>query len=574
MHELVIRGATIVDGTGAERFPGDVAIDGGVVTEVAAHPRGERIADVGYETIDADGLLLTPGFVDIHTHYDGQIRWDPWLTPSCWHGITTSVLGNCGVGFAPAKPAERDLLADLMEYVEAIPGDVLRAGLDWAWESFPEYLDVLDRGQYVMDVAAQIPHSALRVYVMGQRGVDDEPATDDDIAAMAALVRDAMQAGALGFSTSRTLAHIGIDGRPVPGTYATERELFAIGDVLGEVGTGVFEVAPLGSAGEDPTGPLRELEWMVRLAARIRRPVSFVLLQIDSAPGLWREVLAGANQAAARGAQVRPQIAGRPFGLLSGLQTTHPFTTRPSYEKIASLPLAERVAAMRDPAVRAAILSERDPTQPATSRQYEKVFVLGDPPDYEPGPERSIAAIAAAEGRDAEDVYYDRLLEDDGRQFLTVPLLNYSEGSADPLREMIVDPCATVGLGDGGAHLGQICDVSMTTSMLTHWARDRSRGEGLPLELVVRRMTRDTAELYGFGDRGVVAPGARADLNLVDFDRLRLRQPEWVDDLPAGGGRLVQRADGYVATFVGGVAVSRDDEVTGARPGRLVRGTG
>jgi N-acyl-D-amino-acid deacylase len=381
VDELVIRNATIVDGTGADRYLGDVAVNGGVIAEIARRDRSDAL-DAGHETIDADGLLLTPGFVDIHTHYDGQISWDPLLTPSCWHGITTSVLGNCGVGFAPAKPHERDLLMDLMEFVEAIPGDVMRAGIDWDWESFPQYLDSLDRGAYSMDVATQIPHAALRVFVMGRRGVDDEPATGDDLATMVTLVREAMQAGALGFSTSRTLGHIGINGRPVPGTYATEEELFAIGDVLAELGAGVFEVAPLGSAGESTTAPLQELDWMARLSARIHRPVSFVMLQVDSAPQLWREILDGAERAVASGADVSPQIAGRPFGLLSGLQTSHPFSARPSYLKVADLPLDERVAALRDPAVRAAILSERDPRLPAASQQYDKVFVLGDPPDY------------------------------------------------------------------------------------------------------------------------------------------------------------------------------------------------
>lgn len=571
MDELVIRNAAIVDGTGADRYLGDVAVNGGVITEIARRDRSDAL-DAGHETVDADGLLLTPGFVDIHTHYDGQISWDPLLTPSCWHGITTSVLGNCGVGFAPAKPHERDLLMDLMEFVEAIPGDVMRAGIDWDWESFPQYLDSLDRGAYSMDVATQIPHAALRVFVMGQRGVDDEPPTGDDLATMVTLVREAMQAGALGFSTSRTLGHIGINGRPVPGTYATEEELFAIGDVLAELGAGVFEVAPLGSAGESTTAPLEELDWMARLSARIHRPVSFVMLQVDSAPQLWREILDGAERAVASGANVSPQIAGRPFGLLSGLQTSHPFSTRPSYLKIADLPLDERVAALRDPAVRAAILSERDPRMPAASQQYDKVFVLGDPPDYEPGPERSVAGIAAAQGRDAEEVYYDLLLEDEGRRFFTVPLLNYSDGTANPLREMIVHPRTTLGLGDGGAHLGQICDASMTTFMLSYWVRDRTRGERLPLEFVVRRMTRDTAQLYGLGDRGVIAPGKRADLNLIDFDRIQLHHPEWVNDLPAGGGRLIQRSEGYVATMVGGTVVTREGHDTGARPGRLIRG--
>lgn len=567
MHDLVVRGGTVVDGTGASPRTADVAIDGGVVTEVG------RVDGRARETIDADGLLVTPGFVDVHTHFDGQVTWDPLLTPTCWHGVTTVVMGNCGVGFAPARPDRHEWLIGLMEGVEDIPGAALSAGIEWEWESFPEYLDAVDRRPKLFDVATQVPHGAVRAYVMGERGARNEPATPDDIEQMARIVREGIEAGALGFSTSRTIAHMAIDGEPVPGTFAAEDELFGIGRVLGELGTGVFELAPAGALGEDLAAPDREMDWMRRLSAAIGRPVTFALTQNDHDPDAWSRMLDLAQRAAREGAQVHPQVAGRPVCLLLGLQTFHPFAYCPSFAPFGAAPLAEKVARMRDPQVRAALLAEVDAAI-APMRQFldpERAFPMGEVPDYEPPRERSIAAIAAAQGRPTMEVYYDALLEDDGRALVMRPLLNYTHYSLDAVRTMLDHPTTTWGLGDGGAHCGTTCDASTPTFMLTHWARDRGHGR-FPVEEIVRKMTSRTAALYGLGDRGVLAPGRLGDLNVIDHDALRLPLPEMVYDLPGDARRFVQRADGYVATVKRGVVVLRDGEDCGERPGRLVRG--
>jgi N-acyl-D-aspartate/D-glutamate deacylase len=566
---LVIRGGTVVDGTGAAPAPGDVAIDGGRITAVG------RVDDPGTEEIDATGKIVTPGFVDIHTHYDGQVTWDPLLTPSTWHGVTTVVMGNCGVGFAPAKPDEHEWLIGLMEGVEDIPGAALSEGMRWGWESFPEFLDFLDDQPLAIDIGTQVPHGAVRGYVMGERGARNEPATSDDIAAMARIVRDGIDAGALGVSTSRTIAHRAIDGEPVPGTFAAEDELFGLGRALGDAGSGVFELAPAGVMGEDLAAPAREMDWMCRLAEATGRPVTFAMSQHDLAPDQWKDQLELALEAWDAGIPIRPQIAGRPTGLLLGLQTFHAFRRRPSYQAIAELPLDERVEHMRDPEVRAAILGEQpvsDPRMAFIGMGLDRTFPIGDPPDYEPAPESSIAARAEREGRDAQELLYDLLLGDDGHELLLRPLLGYSNFDLEPIREMLLHPTTALGLGDGGAHVGAICDASIETTMLTHWVRDRTRGERLPIELVVRKMTSDTASLYGLGDRGVLAPGLRADVNVIDFDRLTLHRPEMVHDLPGGARRLVQTASGYDATIVAGTVVMRDGADTGARPGTLVRG--
>jgi len=565
-HDLVIRGGTLVDGTGAAARTADVAVSDGRISAIG------RVAGAARQELDADGLLVTPGFVDIHTHYDGQATWDPGLTPSSWHGVTTVVMGNCGVGFAPVRPGQQDFLIGLMEGVEDIPGTALHEGIAWEWESFPEYLDALARRRFAVDVGTQVPHGAVRAYVMGERGARNEPATPPDIAQMAALVRGGLAAGALGVSTSRTIVHRAITGEPVPGTFAAEDELFGIGRALGELGRGVFEVAGAGAAGEDIAGPMREIEWMRRLSAEIHRPVTFAMLQFDAAPELWRELLEVSAAAAREGAQVYPQVAGRPFGLLIGHQTKiHPFAGRPTFESVRALPLDARVAKLREPGVKQRILAERVQVPSMLAAQYGKTFPIGDPPEYEPPYEASLEAIARRAGRDVEDVLYDRLLEKDGRELLLVPVLNYSQLSCEPIREMLLHPRAVLGLGDGGAHCGIICDASIPTFMLSHWARDRKRGPTLPLELVIRRMTRDTAELFGLRDRGMVAVGQRADLNLVDFASVQLEPPRMVQDLPAGGARFVQRARGYEATIVARELVSRRGEATGALPGRLIR---
>ena len=572
MHDLIVKGGTLVDGTGAAARSADVAVDSGRITEVGAVQGGAT------QIIEADGLLVTPGWVDVHTHYDGQVTWDSELAPSSWHGVTTLVMGNCGVGFAPAQPDRHDWLIGLMEGVEDIPGTALAEGIEWEWETFPEYLDALEKRRWTVDVGTQVPHAAVRAYVMGERGARNEAATAEDIAAMRAIVLDAIRAGALGFSTSRTLGHRAIDGELVPGTFASEDELFGLGSALGEAGAGVFELAPLGSAGEMLEDAWQEVDWMRRLSAAIDRPVSYVLLQADDDPELWRKQLAASLEACAEGAKLFPQIAGRPTGILSGHHTTLClFSEFPAYaalrERCGST--TELAAALADPGVRQSIVSwtPESPAQAdAMTKAYERTFILGNPPDYEPGPERSLAGVAAASGRTPLEVAYDEMARDGGQGLLYIPILNYATGDLDHVREMMLHPQGLLGLADGGAHTGTICDASMPTFMLTHWTRDRSRGERLPLEYVVQKQTRDTARLYGMADRGTVEPGALADLNLIDYDALTLGAPYVTNDLPAGGRRLLQKASGYVATLKAGTVTFEHGEPTGALPGRLVRG--
>lgn len=573
MHDLVIRGGKVVDGTGAPARSGDVAIEEGRVVAVG------KVDGAARRTIDADGLVVTPGFVDIHTHYDAQATWDPLLTPSCWHGVTTAVCGNCGVGFAPARPDRHDWLIGLMEGVEDIPGTALSEGIKWDWESFPEYLDALERAPRAFDFGTQVPHGAVRGYVMGERGAKNEAATAADIEEMSRIVKEGLLAGALGFSTSRTLGHRAVDGEPVPGTYAAEDELFGIGRALQETGLGVFELAPLGAGGDAPGDPpdaiLEEIDWMCRLSSAIRRPVSFAMLTYSSRPQIWRQLIDIAEKAVADGADVRPQMAGRPFGILAGHQTiANPFLGRPTYDEIAELPVAERAGRMKDPDVRRRILAEK-PTGMnffGSPEMFESMFPLGDPPNYEPAPSDSVAAMAEREGRDVYELAYDLLLRDEGRELMLLPFLNYAGGDCEPLREMMHHDRVVLGLGDGGAHCGLICDASIPTFMLTHWVRDRTRGETVPLEMVVHRMTQDTARLYGLLDRGVLAPGYKADVNLIDVDNVRLLPPRMVHDLPGGGRRLVQKSEGYVANVVAGEVVMESGEATGALPGRLLRG--
>jgi len=561
MHDVVIRGATIADGTGAPSFRGDVAVDGAWIRAVGT------VDERGRREIDAGGLVLAPGWVDIHTHYDGQVSWDPELTPSSWHGVTTVVMGNCGVGFAPVRPGEEDFLVELMESVEDIPGTALSEGIEWGWESFEDYLDALDRKRLVLDVAAQVPHCAVRAYVMGSRAHDD--ATPDEIAAMAAIVERAMRAGAAGFSTSRTILHRSRHGL-VPGTSAPADELLAIGEAVGRAGHGVFQMV------SDTVSTAPERHWMADLARRTGITITYALAQ--ARPGLdgVRDALAHAEQLAGEGLRIVPQVSSRPTGMLFGLQSSlHPFITHPTFRSIAALPLAERVERLRDPAVRAALLAEqpdtKNPVAVVLMSRWDQLFRLGDPPDYEPAPETSAAATAAREGRTPQEVALDWLLEGDGAALLFAPLASYADGDHEALREMMTHPRTVLGLGDGGAHCGLICDASMTTYVVTHWARDRHRGARLALEQAVHLQTARPARVYGFGDRGTIEPGKRADLNLIDLDALRLHAPEMVHDLPAGGRRLVQRVDGYRLTMAGGEVTFEDGEPTGARPGGLVR---
>jgi N-acyl-D-aspartate/D-glutamate deacylase len=572
MYDLLITNGTIIDGSGGEPYAGDVAItDGHIVGIGAPGSQGTEAREV----IDAAGLIVTPGFVDIHTHYDGQVTWDPYLTPSSWHGVTTVVMGNCGVGFAPVLPDKRTWLVELMEGVEDIPGTALTQGMQWGWETFPEYLTFLESLPHAIDVGAQVAHGPVRAYVMGDRGAHNEPATPDDVARMAAIVKDAIASGALGFSTSRTLMHKALDGTPVPGTFADEAELFGIGQALAELDAGLFEVSPSGVAGENDGAFPEEVEWMSRLAKKIGRPVTFAMTQSHGAPRAYKAVLAAAEAAAADGAQIVPQIAGRASGLLFGLDTTyHPFSGRPSYTALAALPAAEKLERLRDPAVRAAILAERDEAGIGSllERMADRIWPFTEAVDYEPPVEDSVGHIAERSGTSPDHVLYDMILSGSPQQLFMVPMLNYADNSFEPLREMLTHPNAVLGLADGGAHCAIICDASIPTTMLTHWTRDRTRGEKLPLPLVVKAQTRDTATLYGLLDRGLLAPGYKADVNIIDYDNLRLHQPEISYDLPGGARRLVQRADGYVATIVNGEVVLRHGEPTGALPGRVLRG--
>jgi N-acyl-D-amino-acid deacylase len=562
MHELVIRGATVVDGTGTTApHTADVAVSDGLVTEVG------KVDGQTRRTIDADGLLLAPGWVDIHTHYDGQVTWDPDVSPSSWHGVTTVVMGNCGVGFAPVRPDAKDFLIELMEGVEDIPGTALHEGIDWAWESFPEYLDALDRSPRVMDIAAQVPHAAVRAYVLGERAHED--ATADEIAEIAHIAGEALRAGAVGFTTSRTILHRSKHGF-VPGTSATADELLAVGDEMARVGRRVFEVVSDNAGGEP------ERAWMVEVARRAGSTVTYALAQAPFAPDAYKGALDDAAALNASGINVVPQVSCRPTGMLFGLQSSlHPFITHPTYRDMADLPLPERVAALRSPETRAALLADAAGTKNAVARalmsRWEQMFPLGDPPDYEPPASASAAAVAAATNRTPEEVVLDWLLERDGQALLFAPLASYVHHDHEALREMMTHPSTVLGLSDGGAHCGLICDASMPTFLLTHWVRDRARGPRLPLEQAVHLQTGRTAQVFGFDDRGVIAPGKKADLNLIDLDGLRLHAPEMVFDLPAGGRRLVQRVDGYKATFVSGVETMADGRLTGERPGRLVR---
>jgi N-acyl-D-amino-acid deacylase len=564
MHDLVIRNGTIVDGTGRERFQGDVAIDAGRISEVG------RVSGRGRREIDAAGQIVAPGWVDIHTHYDGQATWDPILAPSSWNGVTTLVMGNCGVGFAPVRPGTEDFLIELMEGVEDIPGTALHEGIDFTWESFGEYLDALEGMERVLDIAAQVPHCAVRAYVLGERAHDLE-VTDDEIAQMATITRDALAAGAVGFSTSRTILHRSIHGL-VPGTYSHPKEILALGKALGDAGHGVFEMVSDGAFGQE-----QELDWMRQFCRETGRPLTFALAQLPGAPTAFRDTLARAELWAGEGAQIVPQVPCRPTGMLFGMQSTiHPFIAHPTYAGLASLPLSERVARLRDPETRAALLGEKsaieNPIALSMLANWSRIYWLGDPPDYEPLPERSVAATAEREGRAPAEVALDWMLEKDGRGFMFAPLANYVDGDFEALREMMLHPSTVLGLSDGGAHCGLICDASMPTYLLTHWVRDRERGERIPLEQVVRMQTHNTASVYGFDDRGTLEVGKKADVNVIDLEALYLHAPEMIHDLPAGGRRLTQRVDGYRYTICGGEVTWQDGVPTGAMPGRLVRG--
>ncbi|MEZ5953740.1 MAG: amidohydrolase family protein [Hyphomonas sp.] len=563
--DLIIRGGTIVDGTGAAPFEGDVAVSGGVITQVG------RVSGKGIEEIDARGQVVTPGFVDIHTHYDGQVTWGDAISPSSLHGVTTVIMGNCGVGFAPCRPADHDRLIRLMEGVEDIPFPVLAEGLPWDWESFPDYLDFLTGREFDTDIGAQLPHAALRVYVMGERGANREDATDADIARMKQLAKDAVLAGALGFSTSRTLNHRTSDGQPTPTLTASETELIGIAEGLKEAGRGVLQFV------SDFNDPQKEAAMLRRIVEQSGRPLSVSLAQADVAPEGWRLLLGAIEQAVADGLPMRAQVAARPVGVLLGLELTlNPFSAHPAYQAIAALPFEKRLEMLRNPEFREKLLAEEPSTDHpflrVMLRSFGKMFQLSDPVDYEPGPERTLEHMAQRRGVSPQAVALDLMLERNGRGMLYLPFLNYSQGTLEPVRAMMESAATLPGLSDGGAHVGMICDGSFTTTMLTHWVRDRTRGPKLPIEFLVRRQARDTAHWMGLTDRGVIAPGLKADLNVIDLANLKLHLPDVDYDLPAGGRRLMQRASGYTATILNGVVTHRDGTPTGARPGRLIRG--
>ena len=561
-YDLVIRGGRVIDGSGAPAFDADVAIKDGLIAAVG------KVAGKGAEEIDARGHIVTPGFVDIHTHYDGQATWDERMQPSSWHGVTTVVMGNCGVGFAPCKPADHDRLVRLMEGVEDIPFPVLSEGLPWNWESYPDYLDALGQRRFDVDIGSQLPHAALRVAVMGERGANREPATPADIAAMAAIARRAAEAGALGFTTSRTLNHRTSDGQPTPTLTAGEDELTGIAMGLKAAGRGVLQVV------SDFKDPDEEFAMLRRIVEASGRPLSFSLLQSPIQPQAYKSLLAALADAVADGLPMKAQVAARPVGVLLGFELTlNPFSFHPTYRDMAKAPLAERVARLSDPAVREALLAEEPVGRPrGIVNNWGNMHPMSGAPDYEPTEDTTVMALAEARGITPEALMLDHMLTDGGRGMLYMPLLNYAEGSLDPAYAMLGHADTVPGLSDGGAHVGMICDGSFPTSMITHWTRDRTRGPKLSLESVIRMQTADTAATVGLYDRGRLAPGLRADVNVIDYDGLRLRAPEVAYDLPAGGRRLIQRADGYVATIVAGQVTYRGGEPTGALPGRLLRG--
>ena len=569
MHDLVIRGGTIVDGTGAERFGGDIAIDGDLITQVG------KVDGGGREEIDASGMVVAPGWVDIHTHYDGQATWDQEMAPSSWHGVTTVVMGNCGVGFAPARPDRHDWLIGLMEGVEDIPGTALAEGMSWEWESFPEYLDALERMPRTIDVATHVPHGAVRAYVLGDREQPGVVPTEDEIAEMGRIVEEGVRAGALGFSTSRTVLHKSIDGELVPGTTATAEELVEIGRAMGRVGHGVFEMA------SDLKREWNEFEWMGRLSRETGLPVTFAALQSIAKELPLDEQISTMRAENDNGANIVAQIALRGNGIIMAWQgTVHPFRFKPSWAAIEGLPWDEQLAKLTDPAFKAKMLAEESVYPESdliellmiVANGWGMFFEMDEDFDYEPPQDATIMARATAAGVDPAEYAYELLMRDDGKGFIYFPILNYADGNLDFLEPLQQTDDTVNSLSDGGAHCGTICDAASPTFMLQHWVRDRKRGGRISLENAIKRQCHDTARLYGLNDRGLIAPGYLADINVIDLANVKLDKPWLAFDLPAGGKRLLQKATGYVATIKSGKVTFRDGEMTGALPGGLIRG--
>ena len=564
--DLVVRAGSVLDGTGTEAYTADIGVKDGAIREIG------RINSKTYQEIDADGAIVTPGFVDIHTHYDGQATWSNRMSPSSHHGVTTAVMGNCGVGFAPVRSEDHELLIELMEGVEDIPGVALHEGLSWDWESFEDYMDHLSARQFDMDIGAQLPHAAMRVYVMGQRGADREPATPQDVAQMKAMTSRAIQAGALGFTTSRTLNHRSARGEPTPTLKAEAEELLGISEGIRDVGTGVIEMI------SDFDDLDLEFDLLKSMVKKSGRPMSISLAQGISPHG-WRKMLDRIESANRDGFVMRGQVAPRAIGILLGLTTTlSPFSSRPSFSELGKMSVEEKLTALKDPDRKKRILQE------SPGRGFERLFkmigegrnlwLMSDPPDYEPSPEASLHAVATKEGKEVWSYIYDCMLGDDGRNILYTPFANYAEQNLDCCRDMILHENTVMGLGDGGAHVGTICDASFITSLLTHWGRDRVRGEQIDLPTLVKSQTRDTALAVDLSDRGTLELGKRADLNVIDFENLNVSVPEIVHDLPAGGARLQQKSEGYLATICHGSVTYRFGHETEHLPGRLIRKPG
>ncbi len=566
MHDIIIRGGLVYDGTGEDPVRADIAIDGDRISEVG------EVEGPAREEIAAEGKIVTPGFVDIHTHFDGQVTWDPYLAPSSCHGVTTIVTGNCGVGFAPCKTEQRDWLIGLMEGVEDIPGTALHEGIQWDWESFPQYLDALEQKPLALDVATQVPHAAVRAYVMGQRGADHEAATPEEIHTMSRIVAEGIEAGALGFSTSRTEKHKDSSGVLTPTITAQENELVGIAKAVGKTGTGVLQGI------SDFYNFEAEFALFKRMSKESGRPVSITVEQQDARPDWWLQLLDGISEAQSEGIPMYGQVPPRATGVLLGLTATaNPFIFNPAWAELGGKRLEEQVELLRTPEFRARVLGTENPKSgvPLVDEvlySYDKMFSLGEPANYEPDPESSIGARARRLGVSPEQVAYDLMLENDGRALIYQPLFNYQPGNLDYVKTMLEHPYTISGLGDAGAHCGMLCDASFPTTLIQHWGRDRSRGGQIPLATLISMQTRQTAQQVGLNDRGVLKPGYKADVNIIDFDHLSLHAPEVVNDLPAGGKRLVQKASGYVATIISGKVAFREGEPTGELNGRLIRG--